>query len=92
MRRFFIHRARTGGRTHRRLSFGMALFFELLRDWKKPGTDSVKGRLLLVSVRLVWTQLGELILARGLPESEALQVLEDCRSFLRESLKGEDSK
>jgi hypothetical protein len=51
MRRFFIHRARTGGRTHRRLSFGMALFFELLRDWKKPGTDSVKGRLLLVSVK-----------------------------------------
>ena len=30
--------------------------------------------------------LGGLILARGLPESEALQVVDDCRSFLRQRL------
>ena len=30
--------------------------------------------------------LGGLILARGLPESEALQVLEDCRSFVRQQV------
>lgn len=68
----------------RSLANGIRARLQTLADLVPDDLTATEKRHLAIGVQAC--MLGGLILARGLPESEGLQLLDDCRSFLRQEL------
>lgn len=76
--------ARSTGKVRQTLANGIRARLQVLAGLVPDDSKETERR--QVATGALACMVGGLILARGLPESEALQLIDDCRSFIRQGL------